>query len=97
MNAKINSIQDLAAAVRGRRLDVGLSQAALAARANVSRQWVSEFESGKPTAELGLVIRLVDGLGLGLRLGEREEPGSRGESRGARVDLDALLDDYGKR
>jgi hypothetical protein len=61
----------------------------------VSRQWVSEFESGKPTAELRLVIRLLDALRLSLSLEERD-----GSSRtspppaSGPVDLDVLLDDY---
>jgi HTH-type transcriptional regulator / antitoxin HipB len=95
MPTKINSIRDLAAAARGRRLELGLSQSELATRARVSRQWISEFESGKPSAELGLVIRLLDALGL--RLDVDGLAGSAGGDRPARsesVDLDALLEDY---
>ena len=68
MPSTINSIRDLAAAARGRRLELGLSQSELATRARVSRQWISEFESGKPSAEFGLVIRLLDALGLRLNV-----------------------------
>jgi HTH-type transcriptional regulator / antitoxin HipB len=92
MPTRINSIRDLAAAARGRRLELGLSQSELATRARVSRQWISEFESGKPSAELGLVIRLLDALGLRLNV-----DGLAGGDRPARdeaVDLDALLEDY---
>jgi HTH-type transcriptional regulator/antitoxin HipB len=98
MATKINSIRDLAAAARGRRLDLGLSQAELAARSRVSRQWISEFEAGKPTAELGLVIRLLDALGLRLNLDERGN-GRGGDQppRSTTVDLDALLEDYRER
>ncbi|MGA2012957.1 MAG: helix-turn-helix domain-containing protein [Solirubrobacteraceae bacterium] len=95
MPTPITSIHDVAAAVRGRRLNLGLSQADVARLAGVSRQWVSEFESGKPTAELRLVIRLFDALRLSLSLDERD--GSRRESlppASSPVDLDALLDDY---
>ena len=98
MPTQINSIRDLAATARGRRVDLGLSQAELATRARVSRQWISEFESGKPTAELGLVIRLLDALGLRLNIDERA--GSKGGDqppRSGTVDLDALLDDYRER
>lgn len=86
----ISSVHDLVGAVRGRRRDLGLSQAELAARARVSRQWVSAFESGKPTAELGLVMRVLDALDLALALDER-----RIETRP--VDLDALLDEHRRR
>lgn len=88
---KIQSIRDLAAAVRGQRKDLGLSQAELAARSGVSRKWVYEFEGGKPTAELRLVLRVIDALGLTLDLGY-DEGAPVPEQDG--VDLDALLDEH---
>jgi HTH-type transcriptional regulator/antitoxin HipB len=88
----VNNLQDLAAIARGRRRELGLSQAELAARARVSRQWVSTFESGKATAEIGLAIRLLDALDLRLAVAEAGAPRApRGAA--AAVDLDALLDD----
>jgi HTH-type transcriptional regulator/antitoxin HipB len=87
---RIGSLHDLSAAIRGRRQELGLSQAQLAARARVSRAWVNAFEAGKPAAELRLVLAVVDALGLELRLGNRED----GPANGATVDLDRLLDDY---
>jgi y4mF family transcriptional regulator len=90
MATRIASLHDLAAAIRGRRKELGLSQAQLATRAHVSRAWVNEFESGKPAAELRLVLAVVDALGLELQLGDRED----NPPRGATVDLDQLLDDY---
>ena len=95
MPSTINSIRDLAAAARGRRLELGLSQSELATRARVSRQWISEFESGKPSAEFGLVIRLLDALGLRLNVDELAvSVGGDQPPRRRTVDLDALLDDY---
>jgi HTH-type transcriptional regulator/antitoxin HipB len=95
MPTRINSIRDLVAAARGRRKSLGLSQAELAARARVSRQWISEFEAGKPTAELGLVIRLLDALGLQLNLDEvGVSRGGDQPQRSRTVDLDAVLDDH---
>jgi HTH-type transcriptional regulator/antitoxin HipB len=91
---QINSIRDLSAAVRGRRLNLGLSQAQLAARVGVSRQWVGEFEAGKPTAELGLVLRLLHTLDL--RLDLLEPDGAHGAPSDRSIDLDALLEDYRK-
>jgi len=92
---EIKSIHDIASAVRGRRQQLGLSQAELASRARVSRQWISEFEAGKPTAELQLAIRLLDALGLRLRL-DGGDPSSDEPPPQVRrsVDLDAMLDDY---
>ena len=62
--AAINSIRDLAAVVRGRRQALGLTQQDLAARANVSRQWISAFERGRPGSELQLILRLLEALEL---------------------------------
>jgi y4mF family transcriptional regulator len=90
MATRVGSPHDLAAATRGRRQALGLSQAQLAARAHVSRAWVNAFESGKPAAELRLVLAVLDALGLELRIGEREDVLARDET----VDLDRLLDDY---
>ncbi len=88
---QINSLRDLAIAVRGRRRDLGLNQAELAARVGVSRQWIGAFEGGRPRAELGLVIRLLHALDLRLEVQEHD---SKEPSKGRPVDLDALLDDY---
>lgn len=76
--------------MRGRRKELGLSQTDLARQIGVSRQWVSAFETGKPGAELRLVMALLDALGLGLWVGD-EKPSAPPEERSP-VDLDALLD-----
>jgi y4mF family transcriptional regulator len=95
MPIAINSIRDVAAAVRGRRQKLGLSQESVAHRARVSRQWLIEFEAGKPTAELQLVMRLLDALGLRLVLDvPNETPQNRPSTPPATVDLDTLLDKY---
>jgi transcriptional regulator with XRE-family HTH domain len=94
MSTSINSIRDLAVTARGRRLSLGLSQAELAARAHVSRQWISEFEAGKPAAELRLVIQLLDALGLHLTLSERDRVRRDRPGSARTVDLDELLEDY---
>jgi len=90
----VSSLRDLAAIVRGRRRDLRLSQAEIAARARVSRQWVGAFERGKATAEIGLVIRLLDALDLRLTVAEAEA--SAGRAMQAAVDLDALLGEQGR-
>lgn len=86
----VHAIADAAAAVRGRRLDRGLNQAELARRVGVSRKWISEFETGKPTAEFGLVIRVLEELGLILRI---EDEVSTPQS----VSLDDLLEEHRRR
>jgi HTH-type transcriptional regulator/antitoxin HipB len=86
----VRSIRDLAAAVHSRRVDLGLNQADLASRAGVSRKWVYEFEAGKPAAELGLILRVLDALDLALELAPGEQ--ARGGEERAAVDLDSLID-----
>jgi transcriptional regulator with XRE-family HTH domain len=89
---QVNSISDLAAAVRGRRMALRLTQAELAARIGVSRDWVTAFEAAKPGVELALVLRLLDALDLRFELSElgtgADSPASRS------VDLDVLLEEY---
>ncbi len=90
---KIRAIRDVANAIRGRRLDLGLSQAELARRTGVSRKWIYEFEAGKSTAEIGIVIRVVEELGLGLNINTGD---SRVTSPVGTVDLDAVLAEHRK-
>jgi HTH-type transcriptional regulator / antitoxin HipB len=88
---RVRSIRDIAAAARGRRLDLGLSQAQVAKRVGVSRKWIVEFEAGKPSAELGLALRVLDELGLALDVSRQvEAPGSGGDT----VDLDVVLEEH---
>lgn len=61
---RIASVRDLALYLRDRRQQLGLTQEQLANSAGVSRRWLSNLEAGKPTAELGLVLRAIDALGL---------------------------------
>jgi HTH-type transcriptional regulator / antitoxin HipB len=92
---KARSIQDVAAAVRGRRTDLGLSQADLASRIGVSRKWIYQFESGKPTAEFGLVLRVMEELGLSLDISPTAAAAASSDGRA--VDLDAVIDRHRRR
>jgi len=86
---RVRSIRDVAAAVRGRRKDLGLSQAELAQRVGVSRKWIYEFEGGKPKAEFALVLRVLNELGLTLDADDAEASPSTGA-----VNLDTVLDEH---
>lgn len=66
--AVIRLSDDLSKAVREERAAQGLSQAELAARSGCSQRFVSEFERGKQTAEVGKVLLLLQALGLGIRV-----------------------------
>lgn len=84
------TIRDIANAARGRRIQLGLSQADAARRADVSRKWLVEFEAGKPTAQLLQVLRLLDALGLELTVGS-DSPGAASNTA---IDLDELLREH---
>lgn len=82
-------VNDFAAMVRGRRRDLGLTQAQLATAAGVSRKWVYEFEGGKPTAELGHVMRILDALRLYIDITDIDS-----HRNPANPDLDEILAEY---
>src|SRR4029450_3195477 len=63
---RLTSVGDLGLYVRDRRRRLGMTQNDLAALAQVSRRWLSDLEAGKPTAEIGLVFKLLHALGLTL-------------------------------
>jgi putative transcriptional regulator len=57
---------DLGDLVRSARQARGLNQQELADRLGVSRLWINEFERGKPTARLDLVLRCLNELQIAL-------------------------------
>jgi HTH-type transcriptional regulator/antitoxin HipB len=65
---RIGNARDLGGYLRDQRRQAGLSQTELCERALVSRRWLSNLEAGKPTAEVGLVLRVVAALGLTVEL-----------------------------
>ncbi len=80
----VRSARDLGAAVRDARLQHRWTQAELADRINVSRQWVVALERGKATAELGSALRAVAALGMVADLVDAPTTDSG-------IDLDLLL------
>jgi HTH-type transcriptional regulator/antitoxin HipB len=83
----IRTPADLGAVVRDRRKRLGLDQAELAARIGVSRQWVIGVEHGRSRAEIGLVLRVLDDLGI--RLDTRLKEGPRQPP--TTPDIDAIV------
>jgi y4mF family transcriptional regulator len=80
----LNNVRDLGLYLRDRRRRLGLTQAELAASAQVSRRWLSDLEAGKVTAEVGLVFKVLHALGLALDVSPVEfDPDD--------IDLDDLL------
>lgn len=64
---RIASVRDLGLYVRDRRRRLGMTQADLSISAQVSRRWLSDLEAGKPTAEIGLVFKVLHALELTLQ------------------------------
>ncbi|MCR1806895.1 helix-turn-helix transcriptional regulator [Stenotrophomonas geniculata] len=60
----LRTSRDLGLVIRQRRKALRWDQAQLAERVGVSRQWLIEMEKGKPRAELQLVLRTLNVLGL---------------------------------
>jgi HTH-type transcriptional regulator/antitoxin HipB len=68
----IRTPADLGAVIRDRRRRMKMGQQALADKVGVSRQWVVEVEKGKPRAEVALILRTLDTLGVTLSSAEAQ-------------------------
>lgn len=89
---RIRTSGDLSALARGRRMEHGWTQADVAARAGVSRKWVSDFETGKASVDLSAVLRLLDALAV--ELSSADDATAGGPPRPNATDLDAHLQRY---
>lgn len=89
---RLRTPMDFGALVRDRRSKLRLSQASLARKVGVGRQWIVELERGKSGAPLALVLRTLDALGIVLQSdeGTRRSKKAAGTVKG--VDIDQLLD-----
>lgn len=56
--------EQIGRAIRLRRMEKCLSQSEFATSLGVGRKWVIGIEAGNPKAELGLVLKALDALGL---------------------------------
>ena len=63
---KLKTVRDIAAVVKKRRQNIGWTQADLATRSGVSREWLIDLEKSKSTVELALVLRTLKALGIQL-------------------------------
>ncbi|MEZ5086799.1 MAG: type II toxin-antitoxin system Y4mF family antitoxin [Tessaracoccus sp.] len=69
----MKTVQDVATAVRMARKERGLTQAQVAERAGVGRDWVVRLEQGNPRLELAKVLDVLHVLGLEVTFGEVSE------------------------
>lgn len=79
MPAAPNFQRALGAAVKDRRLELGLTQEQLSLRAGLHQRWISNVETGVRNPSYASLRRLADGLGLTtselIRRAEANEPG----------------------
>jgi HTH-type transcriptional regulator / antitoxin HipB len=64
----IRSPQQLGAALRAARKQLGLTQPQLALAAGVGVRFIVDLEAGKPTLRLAYVLRVIDALGGEIQL-----------------------------
>jgi y4mF family transcriptional regulator len=64
MKHAIRSVEDLGLVLRAVRKSSGVRQDDLAATVGVSKQFTADVERGKPTVQLGLVLRLLREMGI---------------------------------
>jgi len=84
----IRSAKEFGTLVRSEREERGWSQSQLAERVGVSLPWISQFERGKATAQIDLVLKTL--AALDIRLWAGEPPRTSG-SKSAMINLDELL------
>ena len=81
---------DIGALIRDRRRTLKLDQSALANRVGVGREWIIDIEKGKPRAQLELVLRTLNALGIELNVETGEPAATRNIEA---VDIDAILEE----
>ena len=90
--AALKTPADLGNVILQRRKALGWDQARLAHEAGVSRQWIIEIEKGKPRAELQLVLRALNVLGIELDALHREAPKASGSQTLDLADVDHIVE-----
>ena len=71
----VSTVKEFGAAIRARRKELGLTQAALAEFTGFSVSFLSDLENGKETAEIGKALYLANLLCLDVELRKRCEAG----------------------
>lgn len=61
---RVRTMADAGAALRARRMQLALTQASVADRARVSREWLNEVENGKSRFDFQLYLSVCAALGL---------------------------------
>ncbi len=83
----IQTTDQLGAALRTARKQLGLTQPQLALAAGVGTRFIVDLEAGKPTVRLEHVLRVINALGGELKLGGLPDTDSEGVAEGADHDV----------
>lgn len=83
----IVSVKELAGLIKQERKARGWTQAQLAERTGVSRDWIIGLERARPSVSLMLVLRTLKTLKLPLSIGEAGSPCHKSTG----IDLDDIL------
>jgi HTH-type transcriptional regulator/antitoxin HipB len=83
----LHNPEQLGAAIRLRRKEKGLTQSALAKLLGAERKWVLNLESGNSKAEIGLILRAIEVLGLRVTLIDQKQPARGPDLETPRLDL----------
>jgi HTH-type transcriptional regulator/antitoxin HipB len=74
----IINVNDLASLIKQERKTRGWTQAELAERSGVSRDWIIALEQAKPSVELALVLRTLKALNLPLSINKPNQNAEAG-------------------
>lgn len=86
----IRTAKEIGTYIRDQRKRQKLDQATLASRVGVNRRWVTEVERGKPRAEIELVLKALEALGLRLSVGSQDLPSPAAEAL-ENVDINEIV------
>lgn len=88
---QVRTAKDIGTFIRDQRKRQKLDQATLASLIGVNRRWVTEVERGKPRAEIDLVLKALEALGLNLTVERIDAPDSTTNALDTVVDIDAIV------
>ncbi len=87
---QVRTAKEIGMFIRDQRKRQKLDQAALASLIGVNRRWVMEVERGKPRAEIALVLKALEALGLTFSVDRDDKPSSTANALDI-VDIDAIV------
>lgn len=87
----IRTPREIGALIRDHRKQQKLDQADLAQRIGVNRRWVVEVERGKPRAEVGLILKALQALGLTVAIDSAGKPAETQPDGLDSIDIDAIV------